>query len=346
MRTENASNTMQPFIYKSPAKLNFYLEILGKRNDGFHELETVMNCVTLYDSIRFRTLPRDSIELSTRWAGGISARDISPSHRFRPSSAGLTRHSDDKDSDGNSNNNESWGDLPTTENNLVYRAAKLIWKYVGEELGTKIELVKRIPSAAGLGGASSNAATTLLAMNQIHQLGLSREELLNLAAELGSDVPFFIDQRTAICRGRGEKIEHLQPVSGLNIVIARPPVGLSTAEIFKNCELPTGPRSVQPLINAIGGDAGQFSQLLFNRLQEAAEKCCKWIGDLKRVFAHSNCLGHMMTGSGSCYFGIFRGQAEAKAMVKKIGNQRMGYALFCKSYSRSRVQSRGGATWY
>ncbi len=184
----------------APAKINLHLEIMGKRSDGFHELETVMSTIDLCDRLEFAARSDEEIHLQLEFPF-ITDDDTA---------------------------------LPTDDRNLVVRALKLLRERSESSsfapLGCDVRLSKRIPSEAGLGGASSDAAATLRAGNQLWQLGFFKAQLMELAAELGSDVPFFIDGGTAVCRGRGELIEPLPAIGGTPLVVAKPPVGSGDAD--------------------------------------------------------------------------------------------------------------------
>ena len=153
------------------------------------------------------------------------------------------------------------------------RAVTRLREAAGVTAGAAIHLIKRIPSAAGLGGASSDAASALLAANAAWQLGWPRAELARLAAELGSDIPFFFGNGAAICRGRGELIEPLSLTSSLHLVVVRPPEGLSTALVYQHCSPAEQRAHVEPLVAACSrGDSGGVARHLVNRLEPAAAK--------------------------------------------------------------------------
>ena len=184
-------------------------------------------------------------------------------------------------------------------------------------LGCDVFLRKRIPSAAGLGGASGNAAGAILAANRIWNLGLSPIELDLVAAEIGSDVPFFLRSGTCYCTGRGEKIESKDVPAGMAIVIAKPSEGLSTASVYGECSVPSQPLRASGLLRTLQkGHFNRVGQHLFNRLERFAMSMTPAIGKLKEMFDQLNCVGHQMSGSGTGYFGIFRNAADAKRAAK------------------------------
>jgi 4-diphosphocytidyl-2-C-methyl-D-erythritol kinase len=218
------------------------------------------------------------------------------------------------------------GTLPPAAENLAYRAAVLLRQRAGVTAGATIRLLKRIPSAAGLGGASSDAAATLVAGNLAWGIGWTRERLSDLAAELGSDVPFFLDGGAAICRGRGEQIEPLAATDRLHAVVVRPPVGLSTAAVYARCTPGQPARSVLPLVSALmKGELGRLGQSLFNRLEQPAAELCQWIDRLRREFSHLGCLGAQMTGSGTSFFGICHHRRHACHVAARLRGRGIGF---------------------
>ena len=179
--------------------------------------------------------------------------------------------------------------------------------------------MKRIPAAAGLGGGSSDAAAALVAANLGWKLGLSDAELAAAAAQLGSDVPFFLSGGPAVCRGRGERIEPVEELGALDFVVARPPAGLATAAVYDACRPAERPRVLAPLLEALGGgDRSRAGKLLWNRLQPAAERLSPWIARLREAFAKEDFLGHRMSGSGTAYFGLCRHARQARRLARRL----------------------------
>lgn len=299
----------------APAKVNLYLELLGKRSDGFHELETIMTTVSLLDELSFTANQSGQLRLT------VQVVDDKPSSGRLP--GGSQR-------------------IPTDERNLVIRALLLLRKIQksngvrandeagAPELGMDVHLLKRIPSSAGLGGASSNAAAALIAGNRLWNLQLSRQQLAEVAAEIGSDVPFFLEGGTAMCRGRGEKIEALEAPAGLSLVIAKPPVGLSTPRVFGQCQVPLQPRaSATVMADVRSGRADRVAGSLNNRLQPAAGRLSDEIEKLEEAFSKLPCLGHQMSGSGSSYFGLFRNQRCAAAAAARLSARWPALKIHC-----------------
>jgi len=285
-------------LIHTPAKLNLSLEVLGKRPDGFHEIETIMIAVTVLDTLEFEPAGGGEIVLTCRWALGLAARAACQ--------------------------DASLGDLPTGPKNIVWRAAERLRQRAGVSRGATIHLVKRIPAAAGLGGASSDAAATLVAANVGWQLGWSRDQLTTIAAELGSDIPFFLGCGAAICRGRGERIERIV-TPRLHVVVVRPPTGLSTPQVYAACRPADSPQSSGPLAAALAsGQVAAASRMLNNRLQEPAASISPWIARLRAEFERLNVLGHQMSGSGSSYFGICRHARHARRVATRLQSRQVG----------------------
>ena len=291
-------------VVHTPAKLNLFLEILGKRPDGYHELETLMVTVGLYDTLRFTE--DDSFATPSPFASALSAAAVPSDIHLACCWAGLPEFSP--------------GPLPTGQDNLVMRAAELLREVTGTRRGASIELTKRIPLAAGLAGGSSDCAATLFALNRLWKLGLSRQRLLELAARLGSDIAFFLtDAPAAICRGRGEIIEPVATPMRLHFVIAKPNSGLSTAAVFRQCRPAALPRSAQPLLSALrAGQHALAAKHLHNALQSPAEQLNSDVARLRHTFARLPFFGHQMSGSGTSYFGICSQREQATALAAQV----------------------------
>lgn len=304
----------------APAKINLFLEVLGKRDDGYHEVETLMAPITLYDTLFFSPQSEGNIELTSRWAAPPQAkRQAGPSHA-----------NDDATDDRNGGPAllAPWGDLPAEDKNLAYRAVALLKERAGVRAGAAMQLVKRIPSAAGLGGASSDAACALLAANEGWGLHWPRSRLAELAAELGSDVSFFLGRGAAVCRGRGERIERVDGLAPLHVVVARPPAGLSTAAVYAHCQPVGQPQRVESLLTALrAGDLDAAGAALVNRLQAPAERLSPAAARLSREFDSLDVWGSQMSGSGSSYFALCRSARHAQQVAARL-RARSQEALF------------------
>jgi len=265
----------------APAKLNLFLEVLGRRGDGFHELETLMVAISLYDTLRFTEEPTPAIRLRCHGRGGVD------------------------------------GSVPSGDDNLVVKAAKLLQAHSGTSRGVTIDLWKRIPVSAGLAGGSTDAAAALVALDRLWELGLASEELLSLAAELGSDVAFFVrGVPAAICRGRGEEIHPVERSLELSFVVARPASGLSTAEVYRHCQVSARPRSAEPLVELLAdGRLADAARLFHNSLQQTASRLNREVTDLITRLDRQPVLASAMTGSGTACFGLCTTDRSARRIA-------------------------------
>ena len=274
----------------APAKLNLFLRVVRRRDDGFHDLETVMTSVNVFDTLVFDPSEKPEINLRVVMAA--------------------TRHQ----------NSQAPEPVPAGADNLVIRSARLLNEYASTNFGVRITLVKRIPSAAGMGGGSSDAAATLAGLNRLWNLGLKRAELLDLAARLGSDIGFFLGESSlAVCRGRGELVEPLRLPLSLHFVIARPASGLSTPEVFKHCRPNEMGSSVDQFVKELRrGELGRTVRLLLNDLQPPAEILNDDVRRLRERFNALPVLGHQMSGSGTSYFGICASSRHAAMIAARL----------------------------
>jgi len=290
----------------APAKINLFLELLGKRPDGFHELETVMVAVTLFDRLEVTPTNQPDVSLDCTWDPGQLAQ--------------ATRLSD---------RSQLLGDLPPQESNLVYRAVKLLQTEENVSHGAHVVLRKRIPSASGFGGASSDAAAALFAANMAWGLKLSIARLSELAARLGSDIPFFLHagqlgSGQAIATGRGENIETF-PGRRLDLVLIRPSGGVSTAEAYRRCHLPEVPESSSRLLASLKSHPClSIPRRLTNRLTQPARELSTQIDRLARICERQDVVAHQMSGSGSGYFAICRSRTHARRVTARLQAQNVG----------------------
>jgi 4-diphosphocytidyl-2-C-methyl-D-erythritol kinase len=290
-------------VIQAPAKLNLFFEVLAKRNDGYHEIETLMCPIDLYDTLCFQDVSDETIEFECRCDSAAGS----------PAGQGILN-------------------IPIGDENLVVRAVALARRRAGVRRGGRLLLVKRIPAAAGLGGGSSDAAAALVAANEGWQLGRSRGELAEWAAELGSDVPFFLAEGAAICRGRGERVEPVAGLGGLSFVVVYPPEGLSTAAVYGLCRPASQAQQVQPLVDALRrGDLASAGRRLWNRLTPAAERLSPWVKRLQHEFRQQDCLGHGMSGSGSSYFGVYRHARHARRSARCLSAKGLGAVFAVQS---------------
>jgi 4-diphosphocytidyl-2-C-methyl-D-erythritol kinase len=304
-------------IVNAPAKLNLFLDVLGRRADGFHELETLMVPIRLFDSLAFEPTP------------AVAKRPGEILFRLRVCDRGRRA-------------GEAFAGVPTGGDNLVVRALELLRERSGCQLGAKVELVKRIPTGAGLGGGSSDAAAALELANRAWGIDWSHERLSRLAAELGSDVPFFLSHGAAICRGRGEIVERLPGLAPLHAVVVKPPSALATRAVYERFDaLPPSERipfakggrdRLSALTGALRkGTLFELDRWIGNRLQAAAESLSTWIGRARGEFAALDVLGHQLTGSGIAYFGICRHARHARRLASILMTRQLGLVYVTRS---------------
>ena len=252
----------------SPAKINLILNVLGKRPDGYHDIASLMQKVSLADEMEFSP-GKAGISLACPGSG-----------------------------------------LPTDDGNLVVRAARALFAETGFRGGVEITLRKRIPTAAGLGGGSSNAATTLQALNELFALGLSGEALRRIGKTLGADVPFFLYGGTAWAFGIGEILERAQTPPGTAIVLVNPGFEVSTKWVYQSLNLPLTNRSARYSIPEFSG-VRDLAAALSNDLETVTAARYPVIGELKAFFLKQGALGSLMSGSGPTVFGLFENEQDA-----------------------------------
>ncbi len=277
------TNYLDDLIIWAPAKVNLFLETLGKRPDGYHEIATLMVAVRLFDTLVFREASDITLHCSQRA-------------------------------------------LSTGPDNLVMRAAKLLQDRTGCKKGANIRLVKRIPMAAGLAGGSTDAAATLLGLNQLWQLGLSKGDLAKLSSEIGSDIPFFFHLPAAWCTGRGEIVEPVKLPIPLHFVLLCPAFGLSTANVYKhvvNIETPVSGDAIK--LALAKGDVDSIGQLMHNRLQMAAEQIEPRVAEYARMLAETSPAGCLMSGSGSTLFALARSSEDAERIAASLKTRRKAH---------------------
>lgn len=211
--------------------------------------------------------------------------------------------------------------LPSDSRNLVVRAAEMLQERSGKRPGVRIELTKRIPIQAGLGGGSSDAAATLVALNMMWQLGLGIDALGELGRQLGSDIPFFLVARSAVCRGRGEHVEALPRHAPLDLVLVIPPCRLSTAEVFRRgpIDLTEPRRPLAPVLKALAsGRASALGPFLFNRLTAAAYRLQPDLTAWAAGLAGLNGCAYGMTGSGTAHYVLCSDRPHAQTIASAV----------------------------
>ena len=274
----------------APAKLNLFLRIVARRPDGFHDIESVMASVDLYDTVTLETTSSSEIELTVI---DSSVRTLSGSMRL---------------------------EAPVGPENLVIRAADLLRQHAGCELGARITLIKRIPSSAGLGGGSSDCAAALMGLNRLWNLHLPRSELVALAGRLGSDVAFFLSESpVALCVGRGEQVEPLRISTGLHFVVTKPASGLPTPAVYQRCVPDASGQQVSGFVKSLAaGTIGGMARRLHNGLQAPAESLSSEVSRLRQLFEQLPVAGHQMSGSGSSYFGLCASRRQALRVASRL----------------------------
>ncbi len=269
---------------QAPAKINLFLEILGKREDGYHEIETVMQEIALADTVEIEEVRH----LDT--SRGIELTCNTP-------------------------------EIPCNEDNLVWKAARLFQEELGINRGIRIHLEKRVPVGAGLGGGSSDAAAVLKGLNTLWRTGIRKERLMEMAARLGSDVPFFILGGTALCRGRGEKVQPLKVRNASHYTLLYPNIKISTATVYQNLkiDLTKERKDVSFFLNALeSGDPKSLGQLLFNRLEVVVFGLYPELREIKTLLESYRPCGVLLSGSGSCIYGLFKTGREAEETGREL----------------------------
>lgn len=275
---------------KALAKINLGLDVLRRREDGYHEVRMIMQTIHLYDKIQIRKLPKPGIEVSTNLYY-----------------------------------------LPVNENNLVYKAAKLLMDEFQITEGVHIGLKKHIPVAAGMAGGSSDAAAVLFGVNRMFRLGLSRQQLMERGVKIGADVPYCILRGTALAEGIGEKLTSLPPAPKCPVLIAKPPISVSTRMVYENLKLDesTVHPDIDAVINAIeAGDARAMAEHMGNVLESVT--CVRYpvIGQLKDIMVKYGAMNAMMSGSGPTVFGLFPDRKTARTALLEIRRQGLAKQVY------------------
>ena len=279
---------MQEVKQFAPAKINLYLHILGRRTDGFHELETLMAPITLGDTLEIDLVPND-----TSTPGSIQFTCSDPT-------------------------------LSDAQDNLATRAATLFREEFNLTTGIRIHLEKAVPVGAGLGGGSSDAAAVLLALRQLTGIECGDDKLAALAAQLGSDIPFFIYRAPAICRGRGEIIEPYRLTESYQGLLIHPGFGVSTPWAYKTY-------AQNPSQGAMGRALAEFT--LRNDLEPPAFSKYPWLPAAKAwLQKQPEVIDALMSGSGSSIFALTR-SSENTWFLERRFKAEFGETLFTTSFS-------------
>ena len=262
------------------AKINRGLDVLGKREDGYHEVGMIMQTIRMYDQLDMRKSVEPGIHLTT---------------------------------------NKKY--IPVDENNLVWRAAKLMMDTCGIMEGVSIHLHKVIPVAAGMAGGSSDAAATLVGMNRLFHCGLSKEKLMELGVQIGADVPYCVLRGTALAEGIGEKLTVLPPMPDCWILIGKPGISVSTKYVYTTLDLNTD--TVHPDIDGMkkaleDGNLYGITERMGNVLQDVTIPAYPEVERIKEQMKTLGAVNAMMSGSGPTVFGIFDNEEKAQEACQKL----------------------------
>lgn len=272
------------------AKINLGLDVLCRREDGYHDVKMIMQTIQMYDMLEMEKSEKPGIHLTT---------------------------------------NLSY--IPVNENNLVYKAAKLLMDQYGIEEGITINLNKFIPVAAGMAGGSSDAAATLVGVNKMFQLGLTRQQLMELGVKIGADVPYCVMRGTALAEGIGEKLTVLPPMPPCYVLIGKPGISVSTKFVYTNLNL--GPDTHHPDIDGMiqaleKRDLYGITDRMENVLEKVTIPEYPVIETIKNHMKAHGAVNAMMSGSGPTVFGIFDDKEKAEYACEKLKESMLAKQIF------------------
>lgn len=259
----------------APAKINYLLDIIGKRPDGYHDLRMIMQRVNLCDEIALTLTDTPVINVTCNSKGA-----------------------------------------PDGPGNIAWKAARALLDRAESGNGVNIEIIKNIPVAAGLGGGSSDAASVLMGMNELLQLGLSDQELMETGCKLGADVPFFIFKKTALAEGVGEKLTLLPEMPKCWILLVNPGVHVSTAWVYRSLQLTS--RGELNRLPEFFDSIEHVVSILSNDLETVTIPAFPVIADIKSRLMNLGAVGSMMSGSGPTVFGVFKSFDAAEAARREV----------------------------
>ena len=265
---------MDEITLKALAKINLGLDVVRRREDGYHEVRMIMQTIHLYDLLEIQKIREPEIQIVS---------------------------------------NLSF--LPVNENNLVYKAARLLQEEFALTDGISVKLTKRIPVAAGMAGGSTDAAAMLYAMNQLYDLGLSRRELMKRGVQIGADVPYCLMRGTALAEGIGEKLTQLPPMIKCPVLIAKPSISVSTKFVYQNLKLDE--QTNHPDIDALMKDIREKD---FDGVCAHMGNVLEYpvIAEIKQQMMRSGAKASMMSGSGPTVFGLFEDGETAKRALREM----------------------------
>jgi 4-diphosphocytidyl-2-C-methyl-D-erythritol kinase len=246
------------------AKVNLALDVLKKREDGYHEIRSIMQEISLCDKLIFK-------EIKT----------------------GFKLHTNNKN-------------LSVDKSNLVYKAYEKMAHIANTNVGVEVEIIKNIPLSAGLAGGSTNAAATLLMLNEIWRLGLPLEKLMQIGEELGSDVAFCLVGGTKLAEGKGERLKEVKPFKNKHILVVNPGFEISTPYVYSKIKIDNKRIDIEGLIKAIeADDLFSVANKLENKMEEVVFKEFPIIRDIKDYMLKNGAIGALMSGSGASVFAIY-----------------------------------------
>ncbi len=275
---------MKKLTISAPAKINLMLDVLARRADGYHELSTIMQSISLADTVAVEAERSDETVIK-----------LTCDKSF----------------------------IPTDERNIAVKAAKAFLHHAGIHAHVRIALQKRIPVGAGMGGGSTDAAAVLRALEALLPSGISEEEMVLLAKTIGADVPFALHGGCALAGGIGEALQPIPVYAGIPIVVCKPRASASTKEIFTRLKVDSIAEHPDTLgaaeaIREKNLDALAFR--LFNVLESVTTELCPAIGEYRRDLLKAGALAAVMTGSGTAVFGVFADKASASRAVAALRN--------------------------
>lgn len=266
---------METLTLSAPAKINYLLDVIAKRPDGYHELRMIMQRINLCDQI----------SLTVSSAPDVFVTCNSPS-------------------------------APSGSKNIAWKAARAFLDHAKSTKGVTIQITKNIPTAAGLGGGSSDAAAVLMGLNELLEIGYSDDTLMEIGCTLGADVPFFIYKKTALAEGIGEKFTPLPKMPKCWILLINPGVHVSTAWVYRSLQL-TSTKELNKLPEFFKS-INQVASILSNDLEAVTISAFPIIAEIKNRLMNSGAIGSMMSGSGPTVFGIFDDFTVAEAARQQL----------------------------
>ena len=281
---------MDSIRLKARAKINLGLDVLGKREDGYHEVRMVMQTIGIYDRLILTKIPEEEIRITSNLAF-----------------------------------------LPVNENNLIYKAIKLLKDEYHFPGGVSVDLNKFIPVAAGMAGGSTDAASTMFGVNRLFGLNLSMGKMMELGVRLGADVPYCVMRGTALAEGIGEKLTRITPVPHMWILIAKPQINVSTRLVYEQLDMGGIQKhpDIDGIIRAIEAqDVVRIAQSMGNVLENVTVPVYPVIETIKQDMLSHGAINAMMSGSGPTVFGIFPDEQTTlacQAFLKKKGDARQVY---------------------